>query len=97
MARIGFRSGKATVTRVSGSATSVNLLPANTKRIGALFFNESTATLYLKFGATATVTSYTVQVGPGQYYEIPTNSMYTGAIDGIWGSAAGAVQITELA
>jgi hypothetical protein len=85
-----------TVTSVAGSATTVSLLALNTSRAGASFFNESTAILYLKFGATASVTSYTVQIPPSGFYEIPSTRPYTGAIDGIWSAANGNVRITEL-
>jgi hypothetical protein len=85
-----------TVTSVAGSATTVSLLASQTARAGASFYNESTAILYLKFGATASVTSYTVQVPPSGFYEIPSTRPYTGAIDGIWSAANGNVRITEL-
>lgn len=84
------------ITSVAGSGTTVSLLASNASRKGATFFNESAATLYLKLGATASVTSYTVQVPPNGYYEMPFIKSYTGAIDGIWSSAAGNVRITEL-
>lgn len=79
---------------VAGSATSVTLLASNTNRLGATIANDSTATLYLKLGATASTTSYTVKLVQDAYYEVPFN--YTGIIDGIWGSATGNARITEL-
>lgn len=79
---------------VSGSATSVTLLASNTARLGATITNDSTAILYVKFGATASTTSYTVKMQPDQYFEVPFG--YRGIIDGIWASAAGAARITEL-
>jgi hypothetical protein len=86
-----------TVTSVSSSATSVSLLASNANRIGATFYNDSTQICYLKLGATASTTSYTIQMAAGSYYELPfQNKMYTGAIDGIWASANGAMRITEL-
>lgn len=84
------------VTSVAGSATSVSLLASNASRKGATFYNESTAILYLKLGATASTSSYTVQLVAGAYYELPFVKTYTGAIDGIWASANGNVRITEL-
>lgn len=92
-------SGAATtssVTSVSGSATSVSILASNSSRKNATFYNDSTATLYLKLGTTASTTSYTIQLPPQGYYEIPVGAVYTGAIDGIWSSATGAVLVTEL-
>lgn len=90
------RPGTATLTNVNDSASSQSLLASNSSRLGASFFNDSTSTLYLKLGTTASTTSYTVQVPPSGYYELPFPA-YTGAIDGIWSSdSTGAVRITEL-
>lgn len=85
----------AAVTSVNSSATSVTLLSLTAGRFSALFFNDSTAVLYIKFGTTASTSDYTVQVQPGGYYELPM-PCYTGRIDGIWASANGACKITEL-
>lgn len=84
----------ATVTSVASSATTVSLFASNASRRGAAIFNESTTILYVKFGATASLTSYTVQVGAGGYYEIP-QPCYSGAIDGIWAAANGSARLTE--
>lgn len=89
------KPSSSSVSSVSGSASSVSLLASNANRLGATFFNDSTAVLYLKLGATASTTSYTTQLGSFAYYELPF-PIYTGAIDGIWASATGAVRITEL-
>lgn len=87
----------ATLTNVSGSATTVSLLASNAGRKGAMVTNDSTASLYVKFGTTASTTSYTVLIPPGAYYEFPANTaIYTGAVDGIWSAANGAARITEL-
>jgi hypothetical protein len=60
-----------------------------------VIFNDSTQVLYIKFGATASATSYTVQVAAGGYYELPM-PVYTGIIDGIWASANGNARVTEM-
>jgi hypothetical protein len=86
----------ATISRVAASAASVSLLAANENRRRVILYNESTADLYVKFGATASATSYTTKLGPGDTYESPTDWVYTGVIDGIWSAANGAAQITEL-
>ena len=80
---------------VAGSASSVSLLASNANRLGATITNDSSATLYVKLGATASTTSYTVKLVQDAYYEVPYG--YTGAIDGIWSSATGNARITELA
>ena len=84
------------VTSVASSASTVSLLALNASRKGATFFNDSSTTLYLKLGATASLTSFTVQIPGGGYYELPFGKIYTGAIDGIWSAANGNVRITEL-
>lgn len=87
----------ATLSNVAGSASSVTLLAANTGRLGAMIYNDSTALLYVKFGATASTSSFTVRLGSQQYYELPNNpGVYTGVIDGIWASATGNARVTEV-
>ena len=84
------------VTRTASSTLTTTILASNANRLNAVIFNESTSLLYLKFGATATNTSYTVQLSSNAYYEIPTAHVYTGVIDGIWVAANGAAMATEL-
>lgn len=86
----------ATLANVSGSATSVTLFASNAAARGRTIHNDSTATLYLKFGATASTTSYTVKLDSDAYYEFPS-PLYTGVVDGIWSSATGAGRTTEVA
>lgn len=86
----------ATLANVAGSASSVTLLAANVSRLGAVIMNDSTATLYVKYGATASSTSFTYLVAAGATLELPTNAIYTGIITGIWTSATGNARITEL-
>lgn len=85
----------ATLSSVSSSASNGTLLAENADRIGVLVVNDSTATLYLKYGATASTSSYTVKLEPGSYWEMP-QPIWVGIIDGIWSSANGAARITEL-
>lgn len=89
-------ASSSSVTSVASSASSVSLLASNSSRKNATFFNDSTSVLYLKLGATASTTSYTVQIPSNGYYELPGVAVYTGAIDGIWSSANGNARITEL-
>jgi hypothetical protein len=86
----------ATLSNVASSATNVTLLASNTSRKAAYIYNDSTEILYVKFGTTASSSSYTVQLGVGEYYELPAYPIYTGIIDGIWASANGSARITEL-
>lgn len=86
----------ASVTNQNDQATNVTLLQANGGRKGVVIVNDSTATLYLKYGATASTTSFTYRLDPGVTWEMP-QPLYTGQIDGIWSvDASGAARITEL-
>lgn len=84
----------ATLANVASSATSVTLIAAAGGVKGRAVFNESTQVLYLKYGATASATSYTVQLAAGAYYEFP-QPVYGGVVDGIWASANGNARVTS--
>lgn len=88
------KSGTATLSNVASSATSVTVLAANTARKAATVYNDSTQILYLKFGATASTSSFTVKLAADTYYEVPGG--YTGIMDGIWASANGSARVTEI-
>lgn len=94
--RIIIDASTATLTNVNDTASSTSLLASTAGRLGVTVFNDSTSTLYLKYGTTASATSFTVKIPPGAYWEMPL-PIYTGAIDGIWSAdASGAARITEL-
>ncbi len=88
------RSGTATTSNVVSIASNTTILAANASRLGATVYNDSTKVLFLKFGATASATSFTVRLSADDYYEVPYN--YTGVIDGIWAMANGNARVTEL-
>lgn len=88
------RADTATVTSVSASITSVQLLGTSTTRQGATIYNDSTSIMYLKLGTTASTTSFTVKMQPEDYYEVPFG--YAQRIDGIWAAATGSARITEI-
>jgi hypothetical protein len=85
----------ATLSNVAASASSTAILASNANRKRVVIHNDSTATLYLKFGATASATSYTYLLYGGDTYESPSMPVYTGQIDGIWASATGSARVTE--
>ncbi|MDM9582320.1 hypothetical protein [Nostoc sp. GT001] len=87
-------SGTSTPTTVASSATSVTILAANSNRKGATVWNESTAILFIEFGATATTSAFTAKLFAGGYYEVPFN--YTGVISGIWSAVNGNALVREL-
>ena len=84
----------ATLANVASSGSSVNLFAATAKALGRTIFNDSTQVLYVKFGATASSSSYTVQLAAGAYYEFPQPA-YSGNVDGIWASANGNARLTS--
>lgn len=88
-------SATSTLTNVASSATNVTLLASNASRKKAMIYNDSTKILYVKFGTTASLTSFTVAIDNKGYFEFPTPT-YTGQIDGIWSAANGTARITEL-
>lgn len=89
-------TGTAALSSVAASASSVSLLAANTARKGVTIVNDSTATLYLAYAATASTTSYTYKLQAGETFEMPGLPYYGGAISGIWSAANGNARITEL-
>lgn len=84
----------ATLANVASSASNTTLFAASGSVNGRTIFNDSTATLYVKLGATASATSYTVQMAPGSYYEFP-QPVYGGQVDGIWSAANGNARVTS--
>lgn len=88
------RAATPAVTSVAGSATSVTCLALNANRLGATIYSDSTADLYVKLGATASTSSFTVKVFPDGFFTVPFG--YTGVIDCIWSSATGNARITEV-
>lgn len=88
------KAATSTLSNVSGSATNVTILASNTSRLGAVVYNDSTAILYLKFGSTASTTSFTYKMQPDATVEVPFG--YTGVIEGLWSSATGSARVTEL-
>lgn len=90
------RAATATLSNVNDAATSTSLLASNTSRKGVIIHNDSTSILYLKYGATASTTSYTYKIPADGTWEMPA-PIYTGALDGIWSAdSTGAARITEL-
>lgn len=90
------KSTTATLANISGATSSTTLQASNSARKGWSIHNDSSAILYVKFGSAASSTSYTVKLIADAYYELPTTSVYTGIITGIWASATGSARVTEL-
>lgn len=86
------KASTSTPTRPAASIASITLLAANANRISAYIVNESTSIMYIKYGATASATSYTLIL---QENETAIIDDYTGRIDAIWVAAVGNAQVTE--
>jgi hypothetical protein len=90
----------AALTSVANSITSVTILAANPNRRTVIISNNSSAALYLTFGATASTSTFTTTLAPlsgGIASNVVLNrGDYTGVISGIWASGGGGdAQITE--
>lgn len=81
------------LTTVNASVTSVTVLAANTARVEATITNNSTAILYVALGATSATTAYSYKLFQDDTLII---DKYSGVISGIWASATGAAQVTEV-
>lgn len=71
-----------------------NLAPANTSRLGLVITNATTDMLYVKFGATAAIDSWSIWLSASDAYEI-IRPAYTGIVDAICDTTAGSVMVTE--
>lgn len=86
----------ASLSSVVSSATSVQLLNSNTSRRGAIFVNLADKACFLKFGQTASATSFTYKIPAQGTLEMP-RPVFTGHIHAIWEtSPTGSIYITEL-
>lgn len=86
-------SSSASSTTVAASTTSGTILAANGNRKGASIASTSTGVLSLAMGATATASSFVVQLNQGDVYEVPFG--YTGAISGIFSNTNGNALVWE--
>lgn len=85
-----------TPANVAASTSSVTLAAANASRRGLYVYNDGTANLFLKLGATASTSSFSVKIPAGGLYELPA-PYYRGTVDGIWDAANGNARVTEIA
>lgn len=84
----------ATLANVASSTTSVTLQASNTARLGLTIYNDSSKVLFVKFGSSASSTSFTVKLLSDAYYEMPFG--YTGIVTGVWTQVNGAARMTEI-
>lgn len=92
----------ATVTSVNGAASATQILAQNPSRKSAVFVNDSAAIAYLKLeplnatAASASSTSYTYKMLPGDTVELMTDPIVNSMVSAIWASATGAMRVTEM-
>lgn len=82
-----------TLTNTSVATSSTTLAASSTSRRGVVVHNDSSQVLFLKYGTSASSTSYTFLVQPGEHWWMPM-PLYTGAVTGIAGAATGTWRIT---
>lgn len=87
-------SNASTRSNIVASTTAVALFTSNPVRKGGTIWNNSTANLYIEFGATPTTSAFGVKINADGYYELPFN--YTGSLNGIWDAANGSALVREL-
>lgn len=90
------KASTSVVTAVPVVANSNNvLLASNGGRVAATIFNGSKKIAYIKYGATASLSSYTMQIMPNSYFEVQND--WTGEIDAFFeNGASGNVLVTEM-
>jgi hypothetical protein len=87
----------ATLSALASLGTSQQLLAANTARRGVILVNTDANAVLIKYGTTASATSFTARI-PGSFgqWEMP-GPIYTGRIDAIWeANGSGSLYATEL-
>lgn len=87
----------ASLSALGSAAVNAQLLAANASRKGLILVNTDANDVYVKYGATASLTSFSVRIaGNGGYWEMPA-PIYVGAIDAIWAAdGAGSLYATEM-
>jgi len=89
------KGSSCTPTQVACSTTNATLKASNASRKGLVIYNDAAVALYVKFGATASSTSFTVKLPAATVYEISGPEIYTGIVDGILASGTGNAYVSE--
>jgi len=88
------KASTASISRTATSTISANIQASNANRLGLIVFNDSSSYMFLKYGSTASSTSFTYKINPGANWEMP-KPIYTGAVDVILDAGSGNAQTTE--
>jgi hypothetical protein len=92
---LGDVASAATLSSVAAATSSTLLLSANNARRAVLIQNDSGASMYLAYAATASTSAYSVLIPANSYWEMPPLPVYTGPISACWSSASGNARCTE--
>jgi hypothetical protein len=84
-----------TITKVNSSDVNITLLGESYNRQMVTIYNNSSFSLYIKYGVNATSDSFTLRINSGDYLEFPF-PCYTGQIDAFWEGIDGNAMITEI-
>ena len=87
-------STSAAVTAIASNTSATAVLATNAARKSASYFNDSSQVCYLKSGAGASASSYTVKIPPQGYYEMQL-PIYVGAVTAAWAAVDGNLLVTE--
>lgn len=84
-----------TITRITNGVVSQTLAASNANRKTVFLYNDSATTAcYVKFGATATTSDFTIKLFATDTY-IMDPPIYTGVIDYICDAASGFMEVSE--
>ena len=86
-------ASSSSVNAVSTSGTSATLASASAGRLRIIVVNDSSATLYVKYGTTASSSDWTVKLAPDSTLD---EDAYTGRIDAVLSTGTGTARVTEL-
>ena len=83
---------------ISEAADARVILSGSQQRIKATIFNNSSASLYLRFDAiadnSASLTEYNIRIASREYYDL-VPPVYVGEVNGIWDDADGTALVTQ--
>jgi hypothetical protein len=84
------------ITTVVSATANTTLLAANANRIFASIYNGANKTAYIKLGTAASTSSFSIQLLPNSYWEVPND--WAGAINAVWANGVNGnnALITEL-
>lgn len=85
-----------TSSKIANNITTIasTIVNSNPNRKGITFFNSSNKNIFIDTVDTVSITSHSVKLEPGDYYEAPS-PLYTGAYYGIVESGSTAIDIRE--